>query len=539
MAPRRRRNWRLSDRAESEKPAIPGLDYENALSFETEEAVLCRTLVTFYKQKLVSAGHRGLVKTVAGNVEGHVSKLVSEKSLEEIAAMLLQLYGEVPDSLAEFVSKDESFKDRQMNKQRLMAFYQMYAPPKASERYVEQLLSKYTLSKIQRGLRKKYNAKLELVNAEAQSVMSIGPSELAESEKSFFWGRAKTTAASPMSRAMPWRKKLPVYADDDSVGGSGASNSARFRLDSPTAQCPNMDGSQAPTPTLLTKGQVYYANATEQRSEHGSISSSVAIDIELLPQQPVAAEKTRRGVEERMDWGGQARGGLARGGQARGGQARGVWGEAPEDYSVQSSPTQTEAFSTAFPSTDAANHQHLPITWTNVIGGENFVAESTAEARMHGALEKLASEEGEKLASEEGEKSVWDSGASSIETVCWSREPQGVHWRVAADGEGYAIGLSYEDADADICSIDFGLWCHAYGHLAVFERGEGRGTFGKYRAGDQLAVKAVGDTISYWRNGALLYTSQQQPSFPLVVDTSFSSPGARAEALTIVVSDGE
>jgi hypothetical protein len=160
------------------------------------------------------------------------------------------------------------------------------------------------------------------------------------------------------------------------------------------------------------------------------------------------------------------------------------------------------------------------------------MAESTAAYRMQGALEKL-------MAAEDGsEAAAWDSGASSVETICWSRPnlAQGVRWVVAADGAGYAIGLSHEDADVDLQSIDYALWCHAYGHLAVFESGEGKGTFGKYNTGDVLAVKVEGDTISYWCNDTLLYTSQQQPAFPLVVDSSFSSPGGRAEALTLIVA---
>jgi hypothetical protein len=536
MNPRdRRRKWRVSDRGVREKPAVPGLDYEDALAFESEEAKLTKNVVAFYKKKMASK-HSGLANALGGNVEAHVAKLLKEKSLEEMASLLLQMYGEVPRKLAAFVD-DDAMKENELNKRKLIEFYKEYDPVKANEKCVERLLRKYTLSKIQRGLRKKYNADLDLVNAEAKSVLSIGPSSSDASEcgSSFSWRKAKTTAGraiSPFSRG-PWGKRPQVHAGADEVDAA-----ERFRLDSPGSQYPNLDGSQPPTPTLLKRGEVYYSEFNllpEERngseSKPLSVSSSVSVGLARKAVKPSVSPPENA-------WGGD------KGGSGWGeAKVERLWGDAPDqehvarggayreqEHVARFSPAgQAEAFPAAGFSLGEVTS--LPITWTNVTG-EHFMAESTAEYRMQGALEKL-------MAAEDGsEAAVWDSGASSVETICWSRPnlAQGVRWVVAADGAGYAIGLSHEDADVDLQSIDCALWCHAYGHLAVFESGEGKGTFGKYNTGDVLAVKVEGDTVSYWCNDTLLYTSQQQPAFPLVVDSSFSSPGARAEALTLIVA---
>ena len=67
----------------------------------------------------------------------------------------------------------------------------------------------------------------------------------------------------------------------------------------------------------------------------------------------------------------------------------------------------------------------------------------------------------------------------------------------------------------------------------VVDEGNG-GSFGEYKAGDELEIRVVGDTVSYHKNGALLHTSTRKPVFPLRADCSFDDPGARAEGVRLL-----
>ena len=83
------------------------------------------------------------------------------------------------------------------------------------------------------------------------------------------------------------------------------------------------------------------------------------------------------------------------------------------------------------------------------------------------------------------------------------------------------FGLSHGDTDGSYADIDYALFTYpATGQVMVFEGGAYRGTFGTYAAGDVLAVTVEDGVVSYWRNGALLYTSSAAPVYPLVLDVS-------------------
>ena len=61
-------------------------------------------------------------------------------------------------------------------------------------------------------------------------------------------------------------------------------------------------------------------------------------------------------------------------------------------------------------------------------------------------------------------------------------------------------------------------------------------SFGELKAGDELEIRVVGDTVSYHKNGALLHTSTRKPVFPLRADCSFFGVGARAEGVRLRLS---
>jgi hypothetical protein len=60
-----------------------------------------------------------------------------------------------------------------------------------------------------------------------------------------------------------------------------------------------------------------------------------------------------------------------------------------------------------------------------------------------------------------------------------------------------------------------------------------RGQFGAYAPGDTLRVSVSSGVVRYWWKGALVYTSEKPPDFPLRVDTSLYSTGAVVQDATL------
>jgi hypothetical protein len=113
-----------------------------------------------------------------------------------------------------------------------------------------------------------------------------------------------------------------------------------------------------------------------------------------------------------------------------------------------------------------------------------------------------------------------------------------VSTKAIASGNGYVeftanetttyrmLGLSNGDSSQNYDDIDFGLYLLANDHVYVYEKGVSRGQFGKYVSGDRLRVSVESGVVKYLKNGAVIYTSSQAPTFPLLVDTAFYSNGA-------------
>jgi hypothetical protein len=84
-------------------------------------------------------------------------------------------------------------------------------------------------------------------------------------------------------------------------------------------------------------------------------------------------------------------------------------------------------------------------------------------------------------------------------------------------------------------TIDFGLSCMGDGTLCAFKHGlRSAHAIGKYEAGDELAVMIAGNnSVGYYRNNKLLYTSERKPKFPLVAACAFAGPGAHAAGVRL------
>jgi PKD repeat protein len=130
------------------------------------------------------------------------------------------------------------------------------------------------------------------------------------------------------------------------------------------------------------------------------------------------------------------------------------------------------------------------------------------------------------------------TGSSLAKTGAANENAGAASTKAIASGDGYAeftateantsraLGLSKGDADQGLADVDYAIQAGADGLLHVFEKGVLKASAGRYYAGDRLRVAVEGGVVKYRRNDALLYTSGVPPLYPLLVDTSLTTPGA-------------
>lgn len=162
------------------------------------------------------------------------------------------------------------------------------------------------------------------------------------------------------------------------------------------------------------------------------------------------------------------------------------------NWTSGATPTPTATPTTTPPSPDPA-----PVIWTNVVG----VTVSP------GSLTKTAA-------------SGWgNAGAVSVYGI--SSGTGYVEFTASQTSTHRMIGLSNGDGGQGYADIDFALYLDAAGNVArAYEKGVAVALFGAYAVGDVFRVVVDGGTVTYWRNGLLLYTSAQAPVYPLIVDTA-------------------
>jgi hypothetical protein len=88
------------------------------------------------------------------------------------------------------------------------------------------------------------------------------------------------------------------------------------------------------------------------------------------------------------------------------------------------------------------------------------------------------------------------------------------------------VGLSNGNTDTSSADIDFGIDLVPNGVVYIFEKGINRGSVGSYQTGDVFRIAVSGGIVRYFKNGTILYTSGQTPTFPLLVDTWLYFQGA-------------
>ncbi len=120
---------------------------------------------------------------------------------------------------------------------------------------------------------------------------------------------------------------------------------------------------------------------------------------------------------------------------------------------------------------------------------------------------------------------AWD--ASAISTMAMGPETDGyLEVSASLSPNLVMVGLSNGNTNSGYSDIDYALYMSS-GTLYIYEGGTNRGSFGTFVASDKLRVSIESGLVKYRKNGTLVYTSSVIPTFPLLVDSSLYSSGAR------------
>ncbi|MCA1752640.1 MAG: hypothetical protein LC670_12800, partial [Flavobacteriales bacterium] len=130
----------------------------------------------------------------------------------------------------------------------------------------------------------------------------------------------------------------------------------------------------------------------------------------------------------------------------------------------------------------------------------------------------------------------WNAGGASLNRV---HDNGSFRFTTDENNRQKAAGLSHEDANSHINSIEFAFRMEANGSLRIYESGSNRGTFGSYEEGDNFEIAVENGTVHYYHNGELLRVSNTAPELPLLADVSMRSHGATiGKAFITNLNDG-
>jgi len=95
------------------------------------------------------------------------------------------------------------------------------------------------------------------------------------------------------------------------------------------------------------------------------------------------------------------------------------------------------------------------------------------------------------------------------------------------------IGFNSNNSSAHWDDLDFAFYLQMTGELKVYEFGAYVSTVGAYSTGDVLKISIDNGVVNYWKNGDLVYTSLNRPTFPLWVDCSIYGAGGTLQSVRI------
>lgn len=100
------------------------------------------------------------------------------------------------------------------------------------------------------------------------------------------------------------------------------------------------------------------------------------------------------------------------------------------------------------------------------------------------------------------------------------------------------FGLGYNaNVDADYTDVEYGIDLQQDGYISMWESGIYKWGTSPIAVGDKLRVAVEGGVVKYYRNNTLLYTSEQEPTYPLYLDTSIYATDAWIKDAVIATTD--
>ncbi len=103
-----------------------------------------------------------------------------------------------------------------------------------------------------------------------------------------------------------------------------------------------------------------------------------------------------------------------------------------------------------------------------------------------------------------------------------------------SNSRGYVLGLTNDNENDSWETIDYGIRFLSDGTVRIWESGVNRGEVGTYAEGDTFRIFVLNDIVYYYGKGELIYQSTVTPTYPLYVDASLYTVGAKLEDVYVV-----
>ena len=123
-----------------------------------------------------------------------------------------------------------------------------------------------------------------------------------------------------------------------------------------------------------------------------------------------------------------------------------------------------------------------------------------------------------------GGSSGWNTaGAASVQQLA-ANENGWLEFTCAENNDNKMIGLSDQNTNANYTTIDYAIYLRTNGTVMVYENGSNRIPTNppSYKAGDVFRIERVGNAITYYQNGGVLYASTIPSTSVLMADIAFS-----------------
>ncbi len=118
-----------------------------------------------------------------------------------------------------------------------------------------------------------------------------------------------------------------------------------------------------------------------------------------------------------------------------------------------------------------------------------------------------------------GAVNAWDSDAVSDGVLTGDGE---VRFSFSDDNAHNMVGLNYSNDHQDYTDLNYAIYSEA-GTLSIYEGSQDKGEYGTYDPDDILSIERSGTTVTYKKNGAVIYTSTVSSSGDMRVDSTMFS----------------